>query len=166
MKPTEGRHKLELTTPTDFEIVMTRTFEVPRALLFDAFTKPELIARWLLGPDGWSMPVCDVDLRAGGAYRYVWRNDTDGREFGVYGVYREIVRPERIVHTEQFDQPWYPSESLITTSFAEEDGRSTVTMTQRFDSREVRDAALESGMEHGVAASYDRLAVILEQSSV
>jgi uncharacterized protein YndB with AHSA1/START domain len=96
----------------------------------------------------------------------VWRNDTDGREFGVYGVYREIVRPERIVHTEQFDQPWYPSESLITTSFAEEDGRSTVTMTQRFDSREVRDAALESGMEHGVAASYDRLAVILEQSSV
>ena len=84
---------LEITTPGDREIVMTRVFDAPRELVFDAHTKPELVKRWLLGPDGWSMPVCEIDLRVGGAYRYVWRRDTDGTEMGMGGVYREIVPP-------------------------------------------------------------------------
>src|SRR5260370_3865932 len=104
---------LKLTTRGDREIVMTRAFDAPRRLVFDALTKPELVKRWLLGPPGWSMPICEIDLRVGGTYRYVWRN-TDGREMGSGGVFREIVRPERIVATEKFEQPWYPGEALAT----------------------------------------------------
>ncbi|MEA2707544.1 MAG: hypothetical protein QOF78_145, partial [Phycisphaerales bacterium] len=96
--------QLKLTTPGERELVMTRTFDAPRKMVFDAFTKPELLKRWLLGPPGWSMPVCDVDLRVGGAYRYVWRKDSDGTEMGMGGVYREIIAPERVVATEKFDQ--------------------------------------------------------------
>src|SRR5690606_13837593 len=102
---------LKITAQGEREIVMTRVFEAPRHLVFDAFTKPELLKRWLLGPDGWTMPVCEVDLRVGGAYRFVWRG-RDGTEMGVRGVYREVVPPERIVHTETFDQAWYPGEAL------------------------------------------------------
>ena len=99
---------LKLTTRGDREIVMTRAFAAPRRLVFEAFTKPELLKRWLLGPDGWSMPVCEIDLRVGGRYRYVWRNDRDGTEMGMGGVYREIAVPERVVATEKFDDAWYP----------------------------------------------------------
>jgi uncharacterized protein YndB with AHSA1/START domain len=165
MNPAEAKYKLKLTTPSDREIVMTRVFDAPRNMLFDAFTKPELIKRWLLGPDGWSMPVCDVDLRVGGTFRYVWRNDADGKEFGQSGVYREIVRPERIVHTEKFDQPWYPGEAFNTNTFVERNGSTTVTLTSLFESREIRDMALESGMEGGVAVSYDRLAELLNHTA-
>jgi uncharacterized protein YndB with AHSA1/START domain len=120
-----------------------------------------MIKRWLLGPDGWSMPVCDVDLRAGGTFHYVWHNDSDGTEFGLHGTYREVTPHERIVHAENFDQSWYPCDVVVTTAFAEHDGSTTVTMAQLFDSREGRDAAMESGMEKGVAASFDRLEDIL-----
>jgi len=99
---------LQINTPSEREIAMTRVFDAPRNLVFEAFTKPELIKRWLLGPDGWSMPVCEVDLKVGGKYRYVWRRDSDGTEMGMGGVYREIATPERIVATEKFDQAWYP----------------------------------------------------------
>src|SRR5947199_8947203 len=95
----------------DREIVLTRVFDAPRRLVFDALTKPELVRRWLLGPPGWSMVVCEIDLKVGGAYRYVWRHDRDGSEFGMRGVYREIVPPERLVNTESFDRPWYPGEA-------------------------------------------------------
>src|SRR5690242_19263272 len=95
---------LKLTTSGDREIVMTRSFDAPRTLVFDAWTRPELLKRWLLGPPGWSMIVCDVDLKVGGAYRYVWRHDDKGTEMGMGGVYREIVAPERIVSTEKFDE--------------------------------------------------------------
>ena len=94
---------LKLTTRGDREIVITRAFDAPRKLVFDALTKPELIKQWLLGPDGWSMPVCEIDLKVGGKYRYVWRRDKDGTEMGMGGVYREIVAPERVVATEKFD---------------------------------------------------------------
>lgn len=103
----------------DREIVVTRVFQAPRELVFDAYTKPELVRRWLLGPDGWSMPVCEIDLRAGGKYRYVWRQDRDGKEMGMGGVYREVVRPERFVATEKFDEAWYPGEAVDTIVFAE-----------------------------------------------
>ena len=164
MNHIDVRHTLELTTPGEREIVMTRRFDARRALVFDAFTKPELIRRWLLGPDGWTMSVCDVDLKPGGTFHYVWRNVSDGKEFGMHGTYREIARPDRVVHAENFDQPWYPGDAIVTTTFVESSGTTTVTMTMSFDSREIRDGALESGMEKGVAASFDRLETIFGES--
>ena len=148
---------LTLSAQGDREIVMTRTFDAPRSLVFDAFTKPELIRRWLLGPDGWSMPVCEVDLRVGGAYRYVWRRDKDGAEMGMGGVFREIVRPERIVSTEKFDEAWYPGEGVGTVVLTERAGLTTMTQTMAYESREARDAVLKSPMESGVSRSFDRL---------
>jgi uncharacterized protein YndB with AHSA1/START domain len=152
---------LQLTAPGEREIVMTRGFDAPRQLVFDAHTKPELIKRWLLGPPGWSMPVCEIDLRVGGKYRYVWRHDRNGNEMGMGGLYREIVAPERIVNTERFDEAWYPGEALNTLVLVEKGGRTTLTQTVRYESREARDAVLKSGMESGVAASYERLADLL-----
>jgi len=116
--PTKNTRTLKLTTRGDREIVMTREFDAPRRLVFDALTKPELVKQWLLGPPGWSMPVCEIDLRVGGTYRYVWRH-TDGKEMGMGGVYREIVPQERVVCSELFDEPWYPGEALVTTTLAE-----------------------------------------------
>jgi len=150
--------KLQITTPSDREIAMTRAFNAPRRLVFEALTKPELVKRWLLGPPGWSMPVCEIDLRVGGNYRYVWRRDSDGTDMGMGGVYREIVAPERIVATERFDQSWYEGEAVGTTTLVEQGGKTTLTQTMRYESKETRDAVLKSPMETGVAASYDRLA--------
>jgi uncharacterized protein YndB with AHSA1/START domain/effector-binding domain-containing protein len=148
------------------EIVMTREFDAPRPLVFDAFTKPELVRRWLLGPDGWSMPVCEIDLKVGGRYRYVWKRDADGSTMGVSGAYREVSAPGRLVHTEKFDESWYPGESVVTTEFAETGGRTTVTMTMLFVSKDARDGVLKSGMESGVAVSYDRLDAILDEPRI
>jgi uncharacterized protein YndB with AHSA1/START domain len=148
---------LKVTTPTEREIVLTRVFDAPRPLVFDAFTKPELLKRWF-GPRGWSLAVCEVDLRVGGRWRFVLRGP-DGATMGMGGVYREIVPPERDVHTEAFDD--YPGESLVTGVFDEEGGKTTLTATILYPSREVRDAVIESGMEHGAAESYDRLAEYL-----
>jgi uncharacterized protein YndB with AHSA1/START domain len=153
--------KLKVVAQSQREIVMTRDFHAPRRLVFDAYTKPELVRQWLLGPPGWSMPVCEIDLRVGGAYRYVWRRDSTGTQMGVRGVYREIVRPERLVCTEQFDEPWYPGESLITTTLAEQAGKTTLTCTLLYISQEARDGVLKSDMERGVGTSYDRLAEIV-----
>ncbi len=150
---------LEVTTPSDREIVMKRAFDAPSTAVFDAFTKPELIKRWLLGPDGWSMPVCEVDLKVGGTYHYVWRNDDDASEFGFNGAYREIARPERIVHVESMDGQ--PGEALVTTTFVEHNGSTTVTTRIQHESREVRDMVLATGMDQGVATSYDRLDEVL-----
>ena len=155
---------LNITTPTAREIAMTREFSAPRRLVFDALTKPELLRQWLLGPPGWSMPVCEIDLRVGGAYRFAWRSN-DGAEMGIHGVYREIVAPERLVSTEQFDEAWYPGEAVGTLVLVERGGRTTVTQTMRYQSREARDRVLKSGMEKGVAASYDRLAELLAATS-
>ena len=152
---------LKLTTQGDREIVMKRALDAPRRLVCDAFTKPELVKQWLLGPPGWSMPICEIDLRVGGAYRYVWRRDSDGSEMGMGGVYREIAAPERLVATEKFEQPWYPGEAVSTTVLVEQGGKTTITQTVLYQSQEARDAVLKSGMERGVAASYDRLAELL-----
>jgi uncharacterized protein YndB with AHSA1/START domain len=107
------------------------------------------------------MPVCEIDLKIGGKYRYVWKNDKNGSEMGMGGVYREIVVPERVVATEQFDQAWYPGEAVGTLVLVEHDGKTTVTQTMQYDSRATRDAVLQSPMESGVAASYNRLEEIL-----
>lgn len=155
---------LRVTTPTDREIAMTRVFDAPRRLVFDAYTKPELLQRWLGVQNGWSLAVCEIDLRVGGTYRYVWRRP-DGREMGMRGVYREIVAPERVVATESFDDPWYEGEAVGTTEFVEQGGMTTLTITVLYASKEVRDAVLRSPMEEGVARSFDKLAELLASVS-
>jgi uncharacterized protein YndB with AHSA1/START domain len=152
---------LKLTTPGDREIVMTRVFDAPRHLVWEALTRPGLLKQWLLGPPGWSMPVCEIASQVGGPYRYVWRNDRDGTEMGMGGVLVEFVPPERIVATEKFDQSWYPGGALVTTVLVEEGGKTTLTLTVRYESREAREAVLKTPMHQGVAASYDRLAELM-----
>jgi uncharacterized protein YndB with AHSA1/START domain len=154
------RETFKVSARGDREIMMTRVFAAPRTLVFDAFTKPELVRQWLLGPPGWSMPVCEIDLRVGGSYRYVWCHE-NGQEMGMGGVFREIVSPERIVSTEKFDQAWYPGEAVGTVMLTEQNGKTTVTTIVAYQSAEAREAVLKSPMEQGVAAGYNRLEELL-----
>ncbi len=153
--------QVKITPSGDRDLVMTRDFAAPRKLVYDAHTKPELVRQWLLGPPGWTMPVCDMDVRVGGKYRWEWRKETDGTTMGMGGVYRDVKAPERLVSTEKFDDAWYPGESLNTLVLVEKGGRTTLTQTMRYESREAREAVIKSGMEQGVAASYDRLDDVL-----
>jgi len=152
--------QLQVTTPSEREIAMTRVFDAPRSLVFDAWTKPELLKRWLGVRGGWTFVVCEVDLKVGGSYRFVWRGPS-GTEMGMGGVYREIVRPERLVATEKFDDPWYEGEALDTLVLVEHGGKTTATTTVLYESREVRDAVLKTPMLTGVAESYDKMAEVL-----
>ncbi len=157
---------LEATIPSDTEIQVVRTFDAPRQLLWDAHTKPELVKRWLLGPPGWSMPECDIDLRVGGAYRYKWVSDENGAFFTSSGVHKEVVPLERIVTTETMDLSGLgmeipPGESINTLTLAEADGKTVLTVRMRFPSKEHRDGALQSGMTDGMEQSYQRLESVI-----
>ena len=152
--------QLLVTTPSDREIVLTRTFNAPRRLVFDAWTKPELLKRWLGVFGGWSLDVCEVDLRVGGTIRFEWAN-TNGTRMGMSQTVREVVVPERIVSTEKFDDAWYEGEATGTVVFTEQNGRTTVTNTLRYASKDVRDAVLKTPMETGVGAGYDMLEALL-----
>lgn len=154
------KETLKVTTPSSREIAMTRVFDAPRTMVWDALTKPELVKRWLGVRAGWTLPVCEIDLRVGGNYRYVWRGPK-GQEMGMGGVYREIVAPERMVATEVFDQKWYDGDALDTTVLVENRGRTTLTTTVLYASQKVRDAILESPMKDGVGQSYDKLDEVL-----
>jgi uncharacterized protein YndB with AHSA1/START domain len=143
-----------VTTPTDREIVVTRVFNAPRNLVFDAWTNPQYLPHWLLGPDGWTMPVCEIDLRPGGSWHFVWRH-SNGQEMEMRGVHREVQRPGRIVSSESWGPDW--PETLNTVVFSELAGKTTVTITLLYASKEARDAALKTGMQQGMALSYDRL---------
>jgi uncharacterized protein YndB with AHSA1/START domain/effector-binding domain-containing protein len=156
----------KITTPSDRAVEVVRDFNAPRELVFDAFTKPELVRRWLLGPEGWTMPVCEIDLRAGGGYRYVWRKESTGAQMGMGGVFREVVRPERLVATEKFEDAWYPGEALNTTIFEETGEVTTVRLIVLYESREARDVATRSGMERGMIAGYNRLEEMLSSLPV
>jgi uncharacterized protein YndB with AHSA1/START domain len=145
-------------TPSDTEIEMTRVFDASRALVFDAWTKPEHIPNWMLGPPGWTMPVCDVDLRVGGAWHFAWQK-SGGEEMNMRGVYREVSPPERFVSTESWGPEW--PETLNTVTFSEEAGRTTVVITVAYPSKEARDAALGTGMKQGMNLSFERLAAYL-----
>jgi uncharacterized protein YndB with AHSA1/START domain len=151
---------LQITTPSDTEIAMRRVFDAPRRLVFDAHTRPELVKRWLGVRGGWSLAICEIDLKVGGAYRYVWRGP-DGKEMGMGGVFQEIVRPERVVATEKFDDAWYPGEAVDTTVLVEQGGKTTLTLTVRYESKEARDSVLKGPMARGVAESYDLLVEVL-----
>jgi uncharacterized protein YndB with AHSA1/START domain len=143
------------------EMVITRVFDAPRTLVFDALTKPEMIKRWLYGPDGWSLAVCEIDLRPGGSFRYVWRRESTGTEMGMSGVYKEIVPPERIVATEKFDQAWYEGDAVGTTVLAEEAGKTTLTQTMQYASGDARDGVMRSGANEGLGQGFERLADLL-----
>jgi uncharacterized protein YndB with AHSA1/START domain len=151
---------LQVTLPSDREIAMTRVFHAPRRLVFDALTKPDLLKRWLGQMPGWSWVTCQIDLKVGGTYRYLWRGP-GGMEMGMRGVYREIVPNERIVSTEAFDQSWYEGDAVGTVVLVEQGGKTTLTTTVRYASKEVRDAVLKSPMKDGVSAGYDALEQLL-----
>jgi len=156
---------LKVTTPTDREVVMTRVFDAPRQLVFEAWTKPELLKRWLYGPDDWALAVCKIDLKVGGTVRFEWRHSNSGEHMGMSGVYREIVPPERLVYTEVWDEDWTGGQVVVTMTFVEAAGKTTMTQKVLYSSQAARDAALKTGMEHGAATSYDRLAEMLAKKA-
>lgn len=147
------------TTPSDREAVMTRVVDAPRGLVWEAWTNPEHVPNWMLGPEGWTMPVCEIDLRPGGAWHFVWRR-SDGTEMGMHGEYREVTPPERLVSTESWGDDW--PETLNTLILTEEDGRTTITQTMLYPSKEARDAALQTGMTDGASVTFDRLVEYLQ----
>jgi uncharacterized protein YndB with AHSA1/START domain len=140
---------------------MSRHFAAPRALVFAAHTQPELVKRWLGVRAGWVLAVCEIDLRAGGAYRYVWRHEQRALDMGLSGEYLTIDAPERIVCTELFDQAWYPGDAVVTSEFQEDGGSTALTITVLYASAAARDGVLNSGAAQGVADSYDKLAELL-----
>ena len=147
-----------LTMPSDREIVVTRVVNAPRRLVFEAYTNPAHLPHWMLGPDGWTMPICEIDLRAGGAWHFVWRQ-LDGTEMEMRGVYQELTPPERLVGTESWGGDW--PETLNTLIFSEQAGKTTITQRVLYPSKQARDAALKTGMQEGMSQSFDRLAEYL-----
>lgn len=148
-----------LATPSDRDIVVTRSFAAPRDLVFGAWTRTEHVPRWLLGPPGWTMPVCEMDLRPGGAWHYVWRKP-GGEEMAMRGTYREVVAPERVVWTESWGPGW--PETVNTLVFTEASGITTSVMTVLYPTQQARDAALGTGMKGGLDQGYARLDALLE----
>jgi uncharacterized protein YndB with AHSA1/START domain len=154
------RHPTTYATPNDRELVITRTFEAPRSLVWAAFTDPRHLPNWHTGPDGFTMPVCEIDLRPGGTWRYVWRNP-HGREFGATGTYREVDPPKRIVSVSEFEG----EEQTSTTTFAEHVGRTTVINTMRFPSTAARDRGLPYARV-GADANHARLDAYLASGAI
>jgi len=160
--------KAQVTLPSDREVQVARSFKAPRTLVYRAFTEPKLVRQWLLGPPGWTMPVCEMDVRVGGAYRWRWRSNEDGTEFGFNGVFREVEQGKRLVHTESYDpgttgQGMGDDEATITVTFTEDGGVTTVTSLMDFGSKESRDAAVATGMTDGMEQSYQLLERVLAQ---
>jgi len=155
-------NKLSVSTPSDREVLITRVFNAPRRLVYDAWTKPALLKRWLHGLDNWTLAVCDMDVRPGGSIRWVWR-DPDGKEMGLKGVYKDVIPPERLVHTELFDEDWTGGETLVTLILTEQAGRTTCAMTVLYSSLEARDAAIKTGMTDGMEMGYGRLDKLLAE---
>jgi len=149
-------------TPTDVDVVITRVVAAPRRIVFDAWTNPEVVPQWLTGPEGWTMPVCEIDLRVGGSWHYVWRK-ADGAEMEMRGFYREVSPPERLVHTERWGPEW--PETVNTMVLTESGGLTTIALTITYPSKEARDAALQTGMKDGMEAAYARLDALLPKLS-
>jgi uncharacterized protein YndB with AHSA1/START domain len=162
--------KAQVTLPSEREVKVTRSFKASRTLVYRAYTEPQLVQRWLLGPPGWSMPVCEMDVRVGGTYRWRWRNNQDGNEFGFFGTFREVAPPSRLVHTEAYDPGTvgggYPGkEAIVTVTFTEEAGWTTVTSLIDFGSKEARDGAVATGMTDGMEQSYQLLDELLKTTA-
>jgi uncharacterized protein YndB with AHSA1/START domain len=158
--------KAQVTLPSDREVKVARSFRAPRTLVYRAYTEPALVQRWLLGPPGWSMPVCEMDVRVGGRYRWRWQSDAGGKEFGFAGTFREVQPTSKLVHTEVYDPGTigdaHPQdEALVTVRFIEDGGVTTVTTLIAFGSKEARDASVASGMTDGMEQSYQLLDALL-----
>ncbi|HSC29097.1 MAG TPA: SRPBCC family protein [Vicinamibacterales bacterium] len=163
--------KAQVTLPSDREVKVSRSFRAPRGLVYRAYTEPQLVQRWLLGPPGWAMPVCEMDVRVGGRFHWRWRNDEDGSEFGFAGTFREVQQGSRLVHTEAYDPGTlgggYPgNDAIVTVTFSEDDGVTTVTTLIDFGSKEARDAAVATGMTDGMEQSYQTLDRLLADQAV
>jgi uncharacterized protein YndB with AHSA1/START domain len=159
-----SKRKSTVTLPNDRDVVVVREFDAPRTLVFEAWTKPKLLQRWLLGPPGWTMPVCEIDARPGGKFKWRWRNVESGAEFGFSGEFHEVVKPSRIVHVERHepgDVGGEMGEALVTSVFTEKSGVTTQSMTIRYESKEVRDTALKTGMTDGMEQSFAKLDELL-----
>jgi len=154
------------TTPSDTEVRVSRAFNAPALLVWRAYTEPELMQRWMLGPPGWTMPVCEMEVKPRGKFRWRWHNATSGKEFGFYGEYREIEPYTRIVHTEHYDPGDVGDDMgggcLITVEFEEADGATTMITSMKFNSKQDRDAALSTGMTDGMEMSYQQLDQLLD----
>jgi len=146
------------TTPTENELVIVRVVNAPRKIVFDAWTSPKHIPRWMTGPAGWTMPVCEIDLRAGGAWHYVWRK-SDGSEMSMSGTVREVLPPERMVTTERWGPEW--PETINTLVLTETDGQTTITLTVAYPDKTARDAAMQTGMKEGMDQSFVKLEALL-----
>jgi uncharacterized protein YndB with AHSA1/START domain len=158
--------KAQVTLPSDREVKVTRSFKAARSLVYRTYTESALVQRWLLGPPGWSMPVCEMDVRVGGRYQWRWRSDTGASEFGFTGTFREVQPPSRLVHTQTYDPGTlgdaYPqSEALVSVTFTEDSSITTVTTLIAFGSKEARDAAFATGMTDGMEQSYQLLDALL-----
>jgi uncharacterized protein YndB with AHSA1/START domain len=157
--------KAIVTLPSDREVKVVRAFDAPRDLVYKAYTTPALVQRWLLGPSGWTMPVCEMDLRVGGTYRYRWRSIQSGKEFGFHGVYQEVQPPAKLVHTEFFDPGDVGGNmgegAVVTLEFAEADGHTTVTSLIDYGNKRSRDAAVATGMTSGMEQSFQLLDALL-----
>ena len=149
-------------TPTDRALVITRAFAAARPRVFDAWTNPRQLPSWLLGPEGWTMPVCEIHLREGGTWRYVWRK-ADGAEMTMTGTFREVAPPGRLVTTEAWGPPW--PETLNTLELTEAAGLTTMTLTVLYPSKEAREAAVQPGMKAGLDKGFDRLDELLAQAT-
>jgi uncharacterized protein YndB with AHSA1/START domain len=161
---TNPASRLEVTTPGDLEIVMTRDFGAPRQLVFETWTSCEYLKRWW-GPPTWSLPECEIDLRAGGKWRYLMRGE-GGEEMGMYGQYLEVEAPARLVSTENFDEPMFEpmgGGSVNTMELEEQDGTTSMTITSRYKSREARDSVLQFPFAEGAEESFQRLDALLEE---
>lgn len=153
----------EVTLPSDREVRVTRTFNAPCQLLWDAHTKPELVQKWMVGYDGWDMPVCEMDVRVGGKYRWQWRNREDGNKFGFFGTFTEVNGPSNLVHEEYFD----PGDTgfdmpvgdpcVVSLELSEENGVTTLVCNMKFASKESRDGAVATGMTDGMEYNYVHL---------
>jgi uncharacterized protein YndB with AHSA1/START domain len=157
----EVANKLEITLPSDREIRITRKFDAPRNLVWDCHTKPELVRRWLLGPPGWEMPVCEIDLRVGGKYRYEWLDTSRGKTMGMDGVFTDVSALVHLGSREKFDDDWTGGETRVSQAFARAGTATTVTLTVAFASLEARDNAARSGMTDGMEQGYARLDEVL-----
>jgi len=161
MSAANGRTQVSL--PSDTEVLVTRDFEAPRALVWRAHVEPELFRRWIGGYPGWSMPVCEMDVRPGGKYRWRWRMDEGGQEFGFFGEYRVVEAPALLVYAEYYDPGTMGgpmdagNPAIIRTTFTEKDGITTLVMLMDYGTREARDAAVSTGMTDGMETSYQRL---------
>jgi uncharacterized protein YndB with AHSA1/START domain len=157
--------KAQVSQPSDHEVKVVRSFKAPRDLVYKAYTTPDLVKRWCLGPPGWEMPVCEMDVRVGGTYRWRWRNNSNGKEFGFHGEYKEVNAPARLVNTEFYDPGDVGGDmgqgSNVTVEFTEANGITTMTSVMDFGTKQARDAAVGTGMTDGMEQGYQLLDQLL-----